>query len=460
MIEQIENQVSRWPWQIILVVCIFGATTLLVLSEIGHERMTNDYEASLESMRTHAQVGRVARRLSEAEAGQRGYLLTHEPKYLEYYSTALPYFKPLFEQLTLHYVNADPDGQKADPRLTQLISLTGKKLGELELTINLAKAGNWDQAHSIIKTGAGKKDMDSIRALVDELQKEEEVNSSLSIKKFQRGIELSRWTINILAAANILLLVLVTFWLRSESRRAQAREAALDCIVKERTEQLSQLATHLQEIAETEKSRLGRELHDELGAILTASKMDLAWVKTQLAAEQTVLIDKLNRALKNLDQGIQIKRRIIEGLRPTTLASFGLMTAVRELIEASAEQCNWTLALDLPDTDPDLSEQAEITMFRILQESVTNIAKYAKASRVRISLHCMHGEHCKLEIEDNGIGFRQADVRPKAAGLIGMRERLRAQGGKLDIESGPGRGTLIRALLPLAAIEEKVSGGG
>jgi signal transduction histidine kinase len=463
MIEQLEHQVSRLPWQLILLVCIVGASALLVMSEISHRQVASDYEASFDSLRTHARVGRVARRLSEAEAGQRGYLLTHDPQYLEYYSNALPYFKPLFEQLALHYAQVGTDDQKnatIDPRLNQFIGLTGKRLGELELTINLAKAGNWNEANNILKSGAGKRDMDSIRALVEELQKEEDATSALAIKKLQRGIEVSRWTINIFAALNILLLVLVMLWLRAESRHARTREAALEDMVQERTEQLAVLATHLQQMSETEKTRLGRELHDELGAILTASKMDLAWVKTQLAAQQPALIEKLNRAMKNLDQGIQIKRRIIEGLRPTTLASFGLMTAVRELIEAAAEQCNWTLEQDLPETDPDLSEEAEITMFRILQESVNNIAKYAKASRVRISLHCMHGEHCKLEIEDNGVGFRQADVRPKAAGLIGMRERLRAQGGNLDIESGPGKGTLIRALLPLDKQEANAGGGG
>jgi signal transduction histidine kinase len=171
-----------------------------------------------------------------------------------------------------------------------------------------------------------------------------------------------------------------------------------------------------------------------------------------------MLSDKLERAINNLDQGIKIKRRIIEGLRPTTLASFGLVTAARELVVQAAEQAHWNVTLELPEADPDLPEETEIAMFRILQESLNNAAKYAQASRVRISLMCTQ-DHCKLEVEDNGIGFRQRDVRPKAAGLMGMRERLRARGGKLDIETGPGHGTLIRALLPLTQVDDELLGG-
>jgi signal transduction histidine kinase len=453
MLQRIEKRVLRWPWQIILLVCILGSVGLFALSEISYYRVSKDYAAALDSTKTFSQLGRLARKLSEAESAQRGFLMTQNPQYLEPYTAALPTISSLGVDLSQRYSKGDSEGGAGvlDERIHSILDRVDNKAHELDLTIRLAKQGKWDSATSILRAGNGNLEMQRIRTMVEELQKEEGAKTALGIENVRISLQLSRLTIGGLAALNVVLLILVTLWLRRESRQASAREAALDITVHERTEQLAQLASHLQEVSETEKLRLGRELHDELGAILMASKLDLAWIEPRLTKDQKELSLKLRRARKNLDQGILIKRRIIEDLRPTTLANFGLVTAARELIELAAERANWKLELDFPETDPDLSEEAEITLFRILQESVTNIAKYAKASRVRVSLLYAQGEVCRLEIEDNGIGFRHTDIRPKAAGLMGMRERLRARGGRLDIESGPGQGTLIRALLPLAA---------
>jgi signal transduction histidine kinase len=215
----------------------------------------------------------------------------------------------------------------------------------------------------------------------------------------------------------------------------------------ERTSQLEALASHLQDVSESEKTRLARELHDALGSLLTAIKMDLAWVRGRLNADQAALTDKLDRAMKNLDQGIQKKRRIIEDLRPTTLSSFGLVTAARELAEQMASQAGWKLRIDMPEEDPKLPEDVEIALFRTLQEALTNAAKHAKATRVRISL-AFEPDASKLEIEDNGVGFSERDTQPNAYGLLGMRQRLTGRGGSLEIISKGGRGTLLRISLP------------
>jgi len=147
------------------------------------------------------------------------------------------------------------------------------------------------------------------------------------------------------------------------------------------------------------------------------------------------LLERLRRSIGNLDQGITIKRRIIEDLRPSILGSFGLMTAVRYMSEQAAERAGWQLQLDLPDRDPDLSEEVEIAMFRILQEALNNASKYAGAKHVRVKLQCKGGENatCVLEIEDDGVGFHSCNVRPDAHGLVGMRQRLESRGGGLVI---------------------------
>lgn len=215
----------------------------------------------------------------------------------------------------------------------------------------------------------------------------------------------------------------------------------------ERTSQLEALAFHLQEVSESEKTRLARDLHDALGSLLTAIKMDMAWVRGRLNADQAVLIEKLERAMKNLDQAIQKKRQIIEGLRPTTLSTFGLVTAARELAEQEASRAGWKLQLDLPEEEPNLPDDIKIALFRALQEALLNAAQHAKASSVRIGF-TLEPSACKLEIDDDGVGFYARDARPNAYGLLSTRQRLAGRGGKLEIKSEAGRGTRLQIWLP------------
>jgi signal transduction histidine kinase len=176
--------------------------------------------------------------------------------------------------------------------------------------------------------------------------------------------------------------------------------------------------------------------------------MDIAWVRGRLGEEHAALHQKLARVIQHLDQGIVAKRRIVEGLRPSTLSTFGLATAARELTEQVAERAGWEVGMELPEIEPQLPEDVEIALFRVLQESLTNATKYAQATRVRVLLGC-EPLHCRLEVEDNGRGFRAGEMRSGAQGLFGMRQRTEARGGSLHVLSAPGSGTLIRALLPL-----------
>src|SRR5690606_25973960 len=189
--------------------------------------------------------------------------------------------------------------------------------------------------------------------------------------------------IALVAALNVVLVVALFFGMKRDWRVAHERQDLLDQRVRERTRQLDSLASRLQEAAEAERAALARELHDELGGLLTASKMDIAWVRGRLGPDDAALREQLARVLQQLDQGIIAKRRIVEGLRPTTLSNFGLATAARQLTQQVAERAGWELELQLPEIDPQLPEEIEVALFRVLQESLTNAAKYAQASRLR-----------------------------------------------------------------------------
>lgn len=447
--EVLRRTLAGWRWDLTLVVCSIVTLGILVVSETGHSRLEQEHGKAMEGVRVYAKLGRLARRLADAETSQRGYLLTRSESYLAPYREALPEITTLLEQLETYFANT---GTSLDAERMRLIKTeTARKVAEMEKTLFAARQGDWEGAIGIVATDVGKYRMDAIRQLVEDLQVAENGRVGERVMAWRSHAQIARLGIAAVTALNVLLLVLLVRWLKRHWREAREQGLELDRQVKARTAQLAMLASHLQEIGEAEKSRLARELHDELGSILTATRMDISWVRGKLQPEQAVLVDKLTRALKHIDQGVQAKRRIIEGLRPTTLTSFGLVTAARELVGQAADQAHWEVELDLPDADPDLSEEAAIALYRILQESLTNATRYAKTRRIRVSLVVRPGECCILEIEDYGTGFRPGDVRPKAHGILGMRERLAARGGSLVVDSAPGRGTRISATLPLNA---------
>lgn len=245
---------------------------------------------------------------------------------------------------------------------------------------------------------------------------------------------------------SVALLAILFVALRKDWRCAQERQHTLDRLVRSRTRQLGLLASRLQEASEAQKAALARELHDELGALLTASKMDLAWIRRQLDPAQGRVAAKIADVMNLLDQGLLAKRRIVEGLRPSALDHFGICVAARDLCEQVAARAGWQLTLELPRTDPALDADGEIVLYRVLQESLTNAVKYAQAKRVRVALTC-DATHCLLEVDDDGVGFDTDHVRAEAQGLFGMRHRVEARQGEFRIHTSPGAGTRISVMM-------------
>jgi signal transduction histidine kinase len=341
----------------------------------------------------------------------------------------------------------DDEGRQ---RFMEVSELVGARLSEIQLTIDFVQNRRMEIALSIFDSDAGKKIMDQLRMKVSTLEKREQEQTVEINKSWDSTLRFSRSDIVALSFINILLFAALFRWLDRHQRREyaernlmRARHGELNTLIRQRTLQLENLASTLQQVSEVEKSRLARELHDELGAILTATRMDVLWVRQHLPPEQHALSEKLMQAMANLEQGIHIKRRIIEDLRPTILVTLGFVTAARELAEQTAARAGWELDLKLPDEIPTLREDISIALFRILQESLTNAAKYARATRVTIGLTCRDGL-VRLEIRDNGVGFLQQDFTTPTHGLLGMRQRVVAFGGRFEISSSPGKGTWVQ----------------
>jgi PAS domain S-box-containing protein len=217
------------------------------------------------------------------------------------------------------------------------------------------------------------------------------------------------------------------------------------------SEQFRNLAAHLLSVREEERARISREVHDELGQSLTAVKMDLAWLAARLPRKDGQMLQRIRSTGQLADSIIQSIRRISTELRPPVL-DLGLAAAVewqvQEFQARSGVQCKVRLLIREAVTS-----NASTAMFRIFQETLTNVARHAKATRVEVVLQKERGRLVLL-IHDNGQGFDQADPSPsKSLGLLGMRERAAILEGQVNISSAPGKGTTVTAWIPLPTPE-------
>lgn len=203
-------------------------------------------------------------------------------------------------------------------------------------------------------------------------------------------------------------------------------------------------ALHLQRARDEERAALARELHDELGALLTAARLDLAWLSAQACCQQHPEFDARLRSLDQLlRQGIEFKQRVVEDLYPSLLTHVGLAAAVQALGEQTARRFEGQLETHV---DPSIKVPRDVglALYRVLQESLTNALRHAKASAIMVTLS-QAGSQVVLEVVDNGVGFDPDQPAHGQHGVQGMHERLTGIRGALHIMSRPGRGTRVLA---------------
>ena len=215
--------------------------------------------------------------------------------------------------------------------------------------------------------------------------------------------------------------------------------------MRARTASLSALANHLQQVREDERGHLARELHDELGALLTAAKLDLARLKSRIGTSGPEVQERLQHLGATLNQVIALKRRIIEDLRPSALANLGLATALEILAREFSERAGLSVQAQVDEVR--LNDAAQLAVYRLVQESLTNIGKYAQARQVNVRVQ-PQGAQVVVTVHDDGIGFEPATLGHGGHGLAGMRQRIEALGGQWQVQSTAGQGTTVHAWLP------------
>jgi signal transduction histidine kinase len=432
---------------------------VLGFAEIGYRRLEFANKAMSAALEMETSVNETLALIGDAESSQRGFLLTGDPTYLKPYKAALPKIDHTFARLR-ELINANGTAVMID-HAGQLNVLIGKKLNEMESTLALNERSGRQAAFQLIDTGLGQQLMEQIRAQAQSILDDLRESSRRGGARWAQDIEFGRVGMLTMTAFTIALLFVVWALARREisAREAKRRtlleeQRRLEQEVTARTEELSELSTYLQAVREEEKSRLARDIHDELGGILVGAKMDVAWAVQRAKTSLPEVAEKLDRALAILDEGVEMKRRIIEELRPTLLDNLGISAAIDWQVRQACERAGLHCELNLAEIE--LPPEVAIALYRIVQEALTNIVKYASARNVDVDL-IGDDDGVSLVVHDDGAGLPAGVESSRLShGIAGMRQRVRALNGSFRIGSKPGSGTTIEVFIPVpkAALEQ------
>jgi len=409
--------------------------------------------AGLDAMTQYARATQRADRLdrlnqllAEAQSANRGYALTRDPLYLDTFRATLPLI-----QDTLRVIKAESRVDGDDT--SRLVEYAHGAAARMDITTRLIASGKPPRKSWFDQSTAA---MDAYRHQHQAMKAAILAENLQNVQQSVNGFKNARIVTVLLAIASLLLLLLSVSQkqqgqeLRDEIRRMlEAKNERLEREVNHRTQELTSLATYLTEVREKEKLHLAREMHDELGALLTAAKLDADSIERMLPPESQALVaQRLARLRHNLISGITMKRRITNDLRPALLYDLGLVEALKALIAEFQAGEDIEVKADLPDAEPELSDALSLSLFRIVQEALTNIRKYAQARHVEISLR-LTPTGIELSIADDGIGFDPSSPKLARHGLAGIKHRVFTHGGELDIRAAPGAGVTLRAVLPV-----------
>lgn len=432
------------PWLFVVAALAFAFTVVfVVVSETNHARILDSWKALREARDQADLVEEMRTLLLNAETAQRGYLLTRTDTYLEPFTEAKREFLTLQKRVILAFVTR-PDRQKQVDHLSEVILA---KMVELEATVNLAKTGKRDEALAIVAQNTGEKAMAAAR-LEFSLILVEMTNDAAELRgKMFRDLKISRFAMAAIALLNLTLLGSAIYVFSNDVRRRKTENSRLMAVVADRTEELNELSSHLQVSGERERAALARDLHDELGGILTSAKMDLNWL-----AERVHVIpggpDRLKEYSKLLDEAVGVKRRVIENLRPSLLDNLGLPAALEWYVGETCKKAGLNCTLNLAEDVGLISPDAAIALFRIIQEGTTNVLRHAKANALTAHLH-VDDHNIYLILNDDGAGLPATFNPTKLShGLSGIRQRAKALGGDAVWESSPGKGTTVTVTIP------------
>ena len=417
------------------------------IAETSYVRIRGTLSAVVDTEQVLTGIERVRVDLLAAESTQRRFVVTGDAGVLRPYEMAAGSLDAGVAAL-----KSQMSGNRVHMSLlTALQRDTKSLLLALGKEIELRKSAGLDAAIDAAVTQSSRILIDTMRLTIDGMRQEEQRVRNESLGALRTDLIAIRLGVFAMALLNLLLVTFgVVFLWREIQRQTRARALLaergkqLSEEVEARTAQLRELSRFLENVREEEKKRVARELHDDLGGTLAAAKIDLQMIGDRVRSDAAIAA-RLQRVNAALDDAIAVKRRIIEDLRPTLLDNLGIGAALRWQCEQFTKRSGNPCDISLAEPDLQLSPELSIAVYRIVQEALTNVTKYANAKRVVVGL-VRDGARWHLRIHDDGVGLDLArQHHPTSHGLISIRERVRALGGELRISGGPGRGTTIEA---------------
>ena len=434
--------------RVVILLAVAAALAMLLISEVAHWRSVRAVSDLAEFDVARAEILNLQQAVLAAEAGQRGYLLTNRKEYLVPYGEALKEVNESFKQLEAYFAIHETSGAL----FGTMRALTEAKLSELAVAIRLYDEGRSAASTDIVLSALNKKQMEAIRALGTEMLKtlaQEDTARRETLLVTMQGRRIGMALLTAISLLALYFFLRRTDELKQQQHRlkglVQLERDRLEIEVAQRTAQLTELTRYLQTAREDERNRLARNLHDELGSLLTSAKLDAARIKSRLVGTAPEALERLAHLVQTLNQSIALGRSIIEDLRPSTLGNLGLVPTLEILAREFADQTG--IAVDCALSPVQLSANAELMVYRLVQEAITNIGKYARARRVWVNMFPRNGE-VEVSVRDDGVGFDTDAPTKSAFGLLGMRFRVEAEGGKLTLLSSPGQGTRVVVTLP------------
>lgn len=443
-----------------------AALILLLIGLASYSSLTEFEETTARVAHTQEVVATLQAVLSntlDAVSGVRGYVVTGKARFLEPYEKALD----ALDHDQARLPNLLRDDPEQIQRLGDLTSLIDQQLALLKAKIALRKDPAYNPMQLEPFMDQNKAIMDSTRIAIHDMQKKEkallamreqhaDANGRTAMLSFQVGIGLE-----------IIILIWVALQIYREiAARQQAqgdlRQAhdELEVRVQQRTKDLVEANQRLQvlsrrliEVQEEERRRIARDLHDEIGQSLTAMKLCLREAhQSPEKSSSSFLAD----SLEILNQVIHQVRTLALDLRPSLLDELGLRPALKWYLARQGERAGWKTEFHADDQIDRLSSDIEIAYFRTAQEALTNVARHAQATHVRMTLR-REDNHLLLVIHDNGKGFDLERAQAHAhggssIGILGMEERVRLVGGQMSIVSSPRAGTTVYAKFPCATV--------
>jgi signal transduction histidine kinase len=445
-----------WQFAIVIAVSIGFVVALFTVAEFGRLRLAVAGEDVRRAQLQWMRVVELQHFLLNAESSHRGYLLTGDPRFLEPLLGAEEHMDTIAGQLVTTYKGKDP---KVGAAMRQLQAVAAERLAQMRASVALYQQKGPQAGLALANSASGPETTTIFFEQAAITKDYEQALVERSLANWDRELAVvHRLNIATLLVGLLLAALAVTAMIRSMRQRQDAavelaqQHDELRAQAAEQSAELSELYLHLQHVQEEERARLSRGLHDELGGVLLAARMDVTWMQQSSPYDQKEITERLERVRKALDQGIDLKRRVVEELRPTLLDTMGLLAALRWQIEETCKRAGLTCTERFPPDEPQFSRAGAITLFRVVQEALANVVKHAQASEVEIVLE-MAEELVIVSIRDDGIGASPDDlVRPRSHGIAGMRHRVHVLGGRLDIATAPGRGTRVRVQVPLASV--------